>query len=102
LHLLPRSRRRGLEGIRKRTPQFHRMQNMRPNSSFCFTCLCGQQVELEQMEGHCPGCQRRIRVEWPDERSHRIRAVCVQNLGSMTKTKEKDYDEKHQPGDPTR
>ena len=31
-----------------------------------------------------------------------IRSMCALGLRPMTKTKEENYDEKHQPGDPTR
>jgi hypothetical protein len=75
---------------------------MSMHSSFCFTCLCGQRLELEQMEGHCPACYRWMKVEWQAQSGATVRSMCTRDLKPMADTEEEDHDEKHQPGDPTR
>ena len=38
-----------------------------PRAVYCFTCLCGKNIETESTETVCAWCQREIRLVWPAE-----------------------------------
>lgn len=39
----------------------------RPRAIYCFTCLCGKDLESESTQTECPWCHREIRLIWPAE-----------------------------------
>ncbi len=40
---------------------------MHKTSVYCIECLCERYIETESEEIDCPGCGRKLRIEWDAE-----------------------------------